>query len=692
MRACTQVGTLVACLLVQAARAQAPSPPDPLRQALAPGLARVRSGCEAEVERLEASDLPPAMREGLAAALAVLAELGQDDRLYLAYQDRSADLALDAVLFLQLAGGWLDRLGSGPLQVDLPLPAHAAVLRYLRQVHGHAAGGRVAWARGRALDWLDRVGYLEALTGSPWCLRSPAVRAALVEDPAALDGWDAPALEAAAPEVQRVAGLLVDGLEAHPAPPTSLGQFTTRGAGQLKSQLPWALYPRRSLLRRYVAETMGEGFALLEAPPPGAAPAPGDPGSAGAPSTAATPGASGPAEAPSTPATPGAPGPAEASPARPAPPPAPRPSAPPRSEGPGALWPLLALAAAALGWLVTRRRPPGEDAAGPDRPRPGGEAGDPSGDTAAVARQRLEVLAPGRPPASLPPPPGAVPDWLRAAVEAAVGPRYSQLHRIGAGGMGSVLRAWDTRLERTVAIKVPPPHLAELPAFRARFLREARALARLDHPQVGRVIDVPEVDPAATPVMILEYLEGMSLAELLDAGGPPPVARTLAWMRQAGEGLAHAHRRDVLHRDVKPGNLMLVGEDVKVVDFGLAAVEGQSRLTESGMVMGSLGYMPPEQLAGAVLDARSDVYSLAVSTFELVTGGLPFSDDDRYHLDPPSPSARRPDLPAAFDRVLGVAMRPRPEERQASMDDFLADLDELIALGPAAWGEERAAG
>jgi serine/threonine-protein kinase len=249
-----------------------------------------------------------------------------------------------------------------------------------------------------------------------------------------------------------------------------------------------------------------------------------------------------------------------------------------------------------------------------------------------------------------------------------VGKRYQDLQRIGSGGMGSVVRAWDNRLERSVAIKVPPPNLADQPEYRQRFLREARAVARLHHDNVAEVYDVPEVPLGQCPIMILEYLQRRNLSEILEFDGLPALETALDWIQQAGQGLQHAHDRDILHRDIKPSNLMLVEERVKVLDFGLATLQGQDKLTRSGIVMGSVPYMAPEQLMGLDLDPRSDEYSLAATTFEFLTGELPFAPKDNLRQDIPRASDVRPDLPASLDAVLslGFPVCRWPEARRAA--------------------------
>jgi serine/threonine-protein kinase len=245
---------------------------------------------------------------------------------------------------------------------------------------------------------------------------------------------------------------------------------------------------------------------------------------------------------------------------------------------------------------------------------------------------------------------------------------------LGAGGMGTVVKAWDSRLERAVAIKVPPPHLASHPDFRTRFLREARALARLAHENIGRVYDVPEVSESDIPVMILEFLDGLDLAESLQSQGLPPGKDAFRWILEAGTGLAHAHGQGILHRDIKPSNLMLVHGKIKILDFGLAALSDRTGLTQSGMLLGSIPFMPPEQLRGEKVDSSADQYALAVTGFQLLTGRMPFSEDDALRLQVPRLSQVRAGIPASLDATLARAMSPEPKRRFESTTAFVRAL------------------
>jgi serine/threonine protein kinase len=202
---------------------------------------------------------------------------------------------------------------------------------------------------------------------------------------------------------------------------------------------------------------------------------------------------------------------------------------------------------------------------------------------------------------------------------------------------------------------------------------------------VAIVHDIPEVGEGDIPVMILEYLQGTDLAELRQLRRQLrrqlPVAEVLDWIDQAGAGVQHAHEQGILHRDLKPANLMRLedGGRIKVLDFGLAAVADAGGLTRSGMLMGSLPYMPPEQLRGERVDERADVYALAATTFELLAGRVPFEENDSHRERCPQLEGTRPDLPAGVDAIMRRGLAPRAEDRPSSMAEFRELFAELAA-------------
>ena len=340
-----------------------------------------------------------------------------------------------------------------------------------------------------------------------------------------------------------------------------------------------------------------------------------------------------------------------------------------------------------------RSAPPPVDPAPTPRPPTPTPAGDVTRTPAPSGGAAGDTMVSGRPPSAAAPTAvpaatavprrveGDLPTWLAAALFEALGERYVRYSQLGAGGMGTVVKAFDSRLERWVAIKVPPPHLASHEQFQARFLREARALAKLGHPNIGGVIDVPDVAPGGIPVMVLEFLDGIDLGAYLDQRGRPAPKLALQWIVQAGRGLHFAHTQGVLHRDIKPSNLMLVQEreraSIKILDFGLAALEDRQALTRSGMLMGSLPYMPPEQFQGSKVDQTADLYALAVSAYELLAGKLPFQPEDAQRRVVPRISQAGTGIPASLDPVLLQAMDPEPGRRHASVQEFLDAIQAL---------------
>ena len=238
--------------------------------------------------------------------------------------------------------------------------------------------------------------------------------------------------------------------------------------------------------------------------------------------------------------------------------------------------------------------------------------------------------------------------------------RYQDPRRLAAGGMATVYAAQDTLLGRQVAIKVLHPHVIGDAEARERFTREARAAARVsDHPHVVTIYDIGEED--GTPFIVMELMSGGSVADRLRSGDRIPRATALRWLDEAASALDHAHKHDIVHRDVKPANLLLDERDrLAVADFGIARIATDSSgLTQTGLVLGTAAYLSPEQALGRPAIAASDRYALAVVAFELLTGQRPFRGDTvasqaRAHAEaePPAASKINPDLPRGVDRVL----------------------------------------
>ena len=273
--------------------------------------------------------------------------------------------------------------------------------------------------------------------------------------------------------------------------------------------------------------------------------------------------------------------------------------------------------------------------------------------------------------------------------------RYRRPERIARGGMGEIFRAEDADLGRIVAIKVLADRFADDPDTRERFTREALAAARLSNaPSTVTIFDVGEHD--GRPYIVMEYLPGGSLADRLAAEGPQPVGRSLEWLRQAAAALDAAHASGIVHRDVKPANLLLDDEDrVKVADFGVASAAHLGSMTETGTVVGTAGYLAPEQARGERATDASDRYGLAVVAFELLTGTRPFERESSTaeamaHVSAPVPAASslNPDLPPEVDEALARGLAKEPQHRYGSAFDLVHALQD--AFGRAA-GSTRVA-
>lgn len=266
-------------------------------------------------------------------------------------------------------------------------------------------------------------------------------------------------------------------------------------------------------------------------------------------------------------------------------------------------------------------------------------------------------------------------------------PRYRRPERIGEGGMGEIFQAEDEVLGRTVAIKLLAERYARDASIRARFKREALAAARLSgEPNTVTIFDVGEWQER--PFIVMEHLSGGSLEERLQRTGPPAAGEALSWLEQAAAALDTAHRGGVVHRDVKPGNLLLDRDGaLHVADFGIASAPGMESLTMTGTVMGTAGYLSPEQAQGERASPASDRYALAVVAFELLTGRRPFESDSptaeaAAHVQAPIPSVSAlSDLPSELDPVFERALAKDPAQRFETGADFVAALRQALAAG-----------
>jgi beta-lactam-binding protein with PASTA domain/predicted Ser/Thr protein kinase len=279
-----------------------------------------------------------------------------------------------------------------------------------------------------------------------------------------------------------------------------------------------------------------------------------------------------------------------------------------------------------------------------------------------------------------------------------LGQRYELEKMVGRGGMAEVFEGHDQRLDRRVAVKILRPDLAADPTFHQRFRREAHSAASLNHPNIVAVYDTGEdmldtpSGPTQVPFIVMEFVDGMSLRQLMSTGRRLLPERAMEITAGVLAALDYSHRHGIVHRDIKPGNVMITPSgDVKVMDFGIARLlsgEGQT-MTATSAVMGTAQYLSPEQARGEVVDARSDLYSTGCLLYELLTGRPPFTGESPVSIayqhvseDPVPPSQLDPAVPESVDAVVMKSLAKSPDDRYQSAAEFRQDVERAIAGAP----------
>jgi serine/threonine-protein kinase len=263
--------------------------------------------------------------------------------------------------------------------------------------------------------------------------------------------------------------------------------------------------------------------------------------------------------------------------------------------------------------------------------------------------------------------------------------RYKIISEIGQGAMGVVYKAVDPIIDRTVAIKTINLNLSrqELEEYEARFQQEIKAAGRLNHPNIVTIYDVGKTESVA--YMAMEFLEGSELKDMIASGNLPPADAVVDIISQVADGLWFAHQQDIVHRDVKPSNIMVLkGGIAKITDFGIARLPNSAVKTMTGLILGSPRYMSPEQVIGKTIDARSDIFSLGVVLYEALTGVAPFDGDNvnaimyaTVNTTPPPPSSHNRALPPMLDLIVAKAMAKLLEDRYQSIKELADDLREV---------------
>ncbi|MEN6623583.1 MAG: serine/threonine-protein kinase [Smithella sp.] len=258
--------------------------------------------------------------------------------------------------------------------------------------------------------------------------------------------------------------------------------------------------------------------------------------------------------------------------------------------------------------------------------------------------------------------------------------QYKILEKIGEGGMGVIYKGEHSTLHQIVAIKALPSSLSSNPDIRERFLREATIQAKIFHPNIVNILNFFEFD--GNYYIVMEYVDGETLESMIKRMGLIPPDRCISLFEQISVGIAFAHSRGIIHRDIKPSNIMVnVEGKVKIMDFGIAKVSGGLNLTKTGSKVGTVWYMSPEQIKGYPADVTTDIYSLGVTLFEMITGRVPFNADSEYEVmkgivetRPSSPKIFYPYIPESMDKAILKALAKSPRDRFQSVTEFAAAL------------------
>lgn len=274
---------------------------------------------------------------------------------------------------------------------------------------------------------------------------------------------------------------------------------------------------------------------------------------------------------------------------------------------------------------------------------------------------------------------------METKIGTSLGERYELLETVGRGGMSTVYKAKDGVLGRYVAVKILHKHFSQDPEFLVRFLREAQSAAGLIHPNIVTVYDTGEED--GTHYIIMEYIDGKQVKELIRERGPLPVEMALDIAKQVGQALGYAHRRDIVHRDIKPHNMMLSADGrVRVTDFGIAKATSQAGITQDGTVLGTVQYIAPEQARGELADAQSDIYSLGISLYEMITGFQPFHGDNPVevalkHVQEELPPMTRHGEPVdgKLGQIVAKATAKARPARYQTADEMVEDIAAALA-------------